>query len=141
VGSTHEPNIRWTAVAAAAKRIVVVELEASTLDTAATLPIYERALTAVSLPHDAPDRSLDVPRRTRRVGLFETLPRRPGFRKPSGLEPLELLGHSGFDDRGQVFVHERLETLELVAQLRTGCERHLVPRRRKGLDDTRRRRR
>jgi hypothetical protein len=128
-------DIRWTPVPTAAIGIVVVKLETSTLGASPTLFIDERASTLVPLPHHALHRRRHVPRPRRRIRLLEALPRRPGFRKPFGLEPLELLGHGGFDDRRQVFLHERFEPLELLAELRTRCERHLEPRRRKGLYD------
>ena len=118
----------------------MVELETSTLGASPTLFIDEGASILVPLPHHAPHRRRHVPRRRRRIGLFEILAGRLYFPITFGLEPLELLGHSGFNDRRQVFLHECLETLELGAKLRTRGEGHPIARRRNGLYDTRRRR-
>ena len=115
----------------------MVELETSTLGASPTLFIDEGASILVPLPHDALHRSRHVPRPRRRIGLFEALPWLLGVRKPFRLEPLELLGDGGLDGGRQVFLHERLETLELVAGLRIRRERDLVARRCKGLNDWR----
>src|SRR3990172_11035628 len=129
----HQTHLVWVVVASTAERIVVVELEPSSFCAASTLVVHELALATVALAYKAPHRRWDVARLRRGIGLLEGFSRGLRLAISFRFKPFELLGHGSFDDRCQVGVHKRLESLELLAELPAGGELDLVPRGCQGL--------
>ena len=104
------------------KRVSMVELEPVAGRAPPALLVDETTTAPVALVHGPADGGRDVARGGLRPGLREALAGGLRETEAAGLEPLELLGDGVFDDGGEVDTgdggaQQRLEPLELVAQL------------------------
>ncbi len=139
MGRTCQRHVPRRVVASKCESPPVVVLDRGPRRAAASLTVHEPAAALIPLVHFSSNRGRDVTRGGRHVGVPDSL---PGSLRPpeaAALQPLELLGHGDLDHRGEVAVrgrgsHQRLQTLELLAQLGRRRELDLVASRRKRLD-------
>ena len=100
--TTQEPDIGWAAIATQGKRLIVMELEARALAATSARRVDEAAAVSVPLGDGSFHGSGNVTRARRGVGCGNTLRTRLHLPQTPGLNTLQFLADSLFDDGRQV---------------------------------------
>src|SRR5262245_38107094 len=131
VSLAEQAKMRWPVIPAEAERIDMMNLQRVALGASPALLVSVVALPAVPLAHRPSHGSRDVAETGRCIGVTERLAGFLRLGEAAGLEPCELLRDRLLDDRGEITVgdlgpQERAQPLQLLVELRTRRELHLV---------------